>query len=209
MRGKTLWVAAVAAGVLATSGAFAQWAPPGPGMWGPGGQGRPDTSRTQTRQGEMTRHGWKMDELERMFDGQSNFNRGRALTLAREIEAGAGEALWKQFEQPGSHGPSTRITPRILADFDTFKEYAEVLKSNAGSLASALEAKPTPQEVFQGRAMMPRGSTMPPPWAMHAPQRRAAPQQQDIGAVDLKALQAFAATAATCEVCHMVYRGRR
>lgn len=197
---------AAVAGVLLAGSALAQWngpwAPSGPfqapGYQNPMAQGQ---QQTQGRRIDMTDHGRNMDELDKMFDGRLNFNRDRALRLARELEAEAGEALWKQF-QPGSHSRNSRVMPRILSDFETFQAYAETLKHNAGALVAALENNPTPHDVMRGGAYVPRGS-------YNTPWRRSPYQRPDFGAVDMRALQAYATMAATCNICHTVYRGWR
>lgn len=194
--------AAALAGVALAGGASAQWGGPwggGPGFQNPMSQSGP---QTQGRRTMMTGHGHNMDGLDKMFDGRLNFNRDRALRIAREIEASAGESLWKQFEVD-THAPSSRVTPRILSDFDTFQAYAETLKYNAGVLIEALERNPAPPEVYGGRAYVPRGSYGTP----YRGGRH--PQAPDFGAVDIKALQAYAGMVATCNICHTVYRGWR
>lgn len=200
-------IAAVGVVFMISTGASAQWGGPwqqgpwGPGVNNPRNQGQ---AQTQDRRIAMTRHGQNMEELEKLFDGRLNFDRGRALRLAKSIVAEGGENLWGKFES-GSHGRNSRVMPRILSDFDTFKAYAEALKSNAETLVASLEAQPTPHDVMRGGAYVPRGSNPRPPWARGPNDRR----QRDFGAVDMRALQSFAAVSATCDVCHMVYRGWR
>lgn len=196
---------AVAAGIALASSALAQWSGPwGAGPGGPGYQLGQGQQQTQGRRTQMTGHGHSMDELEKLFDGRLNFNRDRALRIAREIEAGAGENLWKQF-QAGTHGPSTRVMPRILSDFETFQTYAETLKHNAGVLVEALQRNPTPHDVYRGGAYVPRGSYGTP----YRPGPYGQAHRPDFGAVDMKAMQAYAGMVATCNICHMVYRDWR
>ena len=198
-----------AAGIAVASSALAQWnmpwggGPGGPGFMAGQGQQQPQ-QQTQARRTQMTGHGHNMDELEKLFDGRLNFNRDRALRIAREIEAGAGENLWKQF-QTGTHGLNSRVMPRILSDFETFQAYAETLKHNAGVLVEALQRNPTPVDVYRGGAYVPRGSYGTP--YRRGPYGQA--QRPDFGAVDMKAMQAYAGMVATCNICHMVYRDWR
>ncbi|MEJ2321041.1 MAG: cytochrome c [Gammaproteobacteria bacterium] len=81
---------------------------PGYGPWGPGPYGMPPrlgsfdrTKMRLDRQRQMSNHDDAMEELGDMLYGRYNFDREKAIELAREIESGAGMALVRNFH-PGS-----------------------------------------------------------------------------------------------------------
>jgi len=169
------------------------------GPYGGGPYG--SSAMTHDRQGVMRDHGRDMRDLAAMIDGRRMFDRVEATKLARGIEAGTGENLWRLYA-PGSIAPGSRSMPWIWNNFDAFKGYAEGAKAAAGALAEALEKRPTGFDVARGGAWMPRpgfGPGMGPGnrWGQRG------------GAIDTDALAAFDKLTATCHSCHVNFRGGR
>ena len=187
-------------GMAALGTANAWW---GGGPWGPhgaapyGGSPYGSSAMTQDRQAVMRDHGRAMRDLASMFDGRRMFDRVEATKLAREIEAGTGENLWRLYA-PGSIAPGSRSMPWIWNNFDAFKGYAEGAKAAAGTLAKALEKRPTGSDFAQGHAYLPHPGFGPGGrWGQRG------------GAIDTEALKAFNELTATCHGCHANFRGGR
>ncbi|MBF0130756.1 MAG: cytochrome c, partial [Alphaproteobacteria bacterium] len=151
------------------------------------------------RKNLMRDHGSAMRRLSLMFDGRGGFDRREATKLARTVEAGAGENLWRLYA-PGSVAPGSRATPWMWEDFDSFKNNAEALKTAAGDLADALEKRPTADDYAEGRAWVPayphglRGPWDNGEWGA------------DGGGLTRDALDRFDTLADTCTACHVNYR---
>lgn len=203
------------AGLVAT--ASAQWwggGPWGGGPRGPGFHGRDGDPRVMTfdRQVMMRDHGEAMLDLKRMFDGRRSFDRRQAAIWAGEIEAGAGENLWRLY-MPGSRARNSRALPRVWAEFDTFKGFAETLKNRAAALADELAERPTvdqlrrgdihvpPMERYRGR---PWGAYGGGPWG--GPGRYGGRWGQRGGAMTKDSVAAFTEVVNACHQCHDHFR---
>ena len=175
----------------------------GPGYAGPYGAG-PYGSRygssamTHDRQRLMRDHGRAMRDLEAMFEGRMMFDRTEATKLAREIEAGAGENMWRLYA-PGSVAPGSRSAPNIWGNFETFKANAQAVKEAAGKVADALEKRPTGAD-YQ------RGVWVPPHSMGYG---RGGPWGQRGGAIAKEAVGEFNRLTVTCHACHGAFRGPR
>ena len=89
----------------------------------------------QDRQKLMRNHGHAMDDLESIIDGRKRFDRLEATKLAREIEAGAGENMWRLYEPSSVTARGSRTAAPIWGNFEVFKANANALKQTAGALA--------------------------------------------------------------------------
>ena len=198
---------ALGVGLLMAGTAVAQyWG----GPWGGGPYGHRSGAMTHDRQILMTEHGNTMRKIKRMFDGRRTFDRTEATKAAREIEAGAGENLWRLYA-PGSRGMGSRSAPTVWGSFDTFKSHAEALKAAARDLADALEERPTAKDWQSGQAFMPprsarRFGPWGGPWGGGGPYDR---WGQQGGGISTEAIAAFNKLKAVCHDCHANFRFSR
>ena len=91
------------------------------------------------RQRQMNRHSDAMDELGDMIYGRYRFEREEALELARQIEAGAGAALMRNFHPGAIATDGSHTTPAFWGNEATFKANADALQAAAKTLADELE----------------------------------------------------------------------
>lgn len=202
-------LAAVGVGLMVAGSALAQywggpWGGYGPHGYGPWGHDR--GAMAQDRQHLMSQHETTMRDLKRMFDGRRTFDRTEATKLAREIEAGAGENLWRLYA-PGSQRPGSRSAPTVWGSFDTFKSHSEALKTAAADLAEALEARPTAQDWRQGQVWVPPMSARRhAPWG--GPYGRGLHDRWGDrgGAMTREAVDAFNKLVDVCHRCHANFR---
>ena len=210
---KFLIGAALVGGTM-TIGAGAQgyWGPSWGGPWSePGWGGGPwsesgypysgygrSLDRMHERQSEMRDHRAAMQSVARMLSGQRSFDRAKAIGLAREIEASAGENMARLFK-PGDWRRSPLTRARIGDEIETFKANADALKQAAGELADALEKQPSAEDVRAGRAWS-RDWGMGGPYSRWRNERRAVTQQ---------VFDAYTKLRATCHGCHANFRSAR
>ncbi len=215
-------------GLLGAAAAQAWWNPYWGGYgggpygygYGPyGGHGPGASGMTFDRQNMMREHGRGMRQLARMIDGRSMFDRRKATTLAREIESGAGENLWRLYA-PGSFGLGSRTMPHTWGDFDTFKGHADQLKAAAANLADALEKRPTRENIQEGVWIPPNpanrhgygyGHGGYGPWGYGGGPYGGVerPWGQRGGGITKAALEALDDLKEACVNCHANYRGSR
>jgi cytochrome c556 len=126
---------------------------PGYGPWGPGPYGMPPrlgsfdrTKMRLDRQRQMSNHDDAMEELGDMLYGRYNFDREKAIELAREIESGAGMALVRNFHPGSIATDESHTTPAFWGNEATFKANADALKTAATALAEELAKRPTDEE---------------------------------------------------------------
>jgi cytochrome c556 len=143
----------------------------------------------------MRDHRAATQSVARMLSGQRRFDRAKAIGLAREIEASAGENMAQLF-QPGDSQRSPLSRARIGEEMETFKTRAEALKAAAGELAVALEEQPGAEDIRAGRAWS-------PDWGMAAPYSR---RRTAGGAVTPQVFDAYTKLRATCHGCHANFR---
>lgn len=201
--------AAVFGGALTFgTGASAYWGGPwGVGPWGGtpyspyGAYGGRDL--THERQADMRDHQSAMRDVGRMLSGRRPFDRAEATRLAREIEASAGENLWRLF-RPGDWREGSRSTSIIWGNMDTFKSHAEALKAAAGNLADELEKRPSSEDYAEGGAVVPdwRGRYGATPWE-GGPHGRWGNRG---GAVTRDVYDAYLKLQDTCDGCHRNFR---
>jgi cytochrome c556 len=210
---KFLIGAALVGGTMTTgAGAQGYWGPswggPGPEPgWGGGpwsesgypysGYGR-SLDRMHERQSEMRDHRAAMQSVARMLSGQRSFDRAKAIGLAREIEASAGENMARLFK-PGDWPRSPLTRARIGDEMETFKANADALKQAAGELADALEKQPSGEDVRAGRAWS-------PDWGMGGRYSRWTNERR---AVTQQVFDAYTRLRATCHGCHANFRSAR
>ncbi len=217
-RNLRILISAVAFGGAMTFGAGAvaywggpwdgDWGGPGGGPWGGGpyypygGYGGRDL--IHQRQVEMRDHEQAMRDVGHMLSGRRPFDRVEATRLAREIEATAGENLWRMF-RPGDWRMGSRSSSIIWGDMDRFKSHAEALKAAAGQLADELEKRPTAEEYAGGKAVV-------PDWRLE--RYGAAPWEGGPysrwgnrgGAVTKEVYDAYLKLEDTCHGCHANFR---
>lgn len=194
------------------AGAQGYWGPSWGGPWSePGWGGGPwsepgypyggygqSLDRMHERQREMRDHRAAMQSVARMLSGQRNFDRAKAIGLAREIEASAGENMARLFK-PGDWQRSPLTRARIGDEMETFKANADALKQAAGELADALEKQPSAEDVSAGRAWS-------PDWGMGGPHSR---WRNERRAVTQQVFDAYTKLRATCHGCHANFRSAR
>lgn len=143
------------------------------------------------RQRQMNRHSDAMDELGDMIYGRYRFERVEALELARQIEAGAGNALMRNFHPGAIATDGSHTTPAFWGNEATFKANAEALQAAAKTLADELEkglqtAEETDEAAQEGRY-----------------QRR----WRDEEPVPPEVRKKFNQVANACRACHATFRG--
>lgn len=149
---------------------------------------------TYERQNLMRDHGWSMQDLAAMFEGRRGFKRDQAVQLARELEAGLGESMLQDFS------PGTRVARHawVWRDFGAFRGYAIGAEKAAGRLADALAEPPDASEMRQQGVWM---TSRRPRFG------RFASVSDD--QVSMDAIRAYDQLNATCQSCHMRFRGYR
>jgi cytochrome c556 len=191
--GKGFWgMAALGAGMLLMGSASAWYGDP---WYRPYGSG----AVTYERQNMMRAHGYNMDRLAEMLEGQQIFNREEAVRLARELEAGFGDSLIRNFA-PGTVVAGSRTAPWTWRDFGAFAGYARAAEQSSAALAKALEKEPQSTETRPAAGPVPpwgRGSARGP-WGRPL----AVP-------LSMEAFQAYSRLYATCQSCHIGFRGWR
>jgi len=202
-------VALISAAMTLGATAQAYWGGPWGGPWGGSpwhGPGYPYRSqeqareRTYERQHEMYDHKNAMRAVARMLSGRRSFDRAEAVSLVREIEAGAGENLTKLFKAGDSRrSPLSRAR---IDDMDTFKANAEALKEAAGELADKLEQEPSAEDVRTGQAMSPGWNRS----MRRGMGDRYSRGRSEGGAVTTEVFGAFTKLLGTCNGCHADFR---
>ena len=184
--------------MVAISAAHAWYDGPYRHHYGPSyyGQHGPDSMK-RDRQKLMRNHGHAMDELEAIIEGRKRFDRLEATKLAREIEAGAGENMWRLYEPASVTAPGSRTAPPIWGNFDTFKANANALKQTAGSLADELEKRPTQTDYQEGVWVPPRSSGFGNLWGQRG------------GDMTNEAITEYIRLGRICTVCHLNFRTSR
>ncbi|KHF24964.1 c-type cytochrome [Solemya velum gill symbiont] len=164
-----------------------------PSYYGPHGP----NSHKQDRQGMMRDHGWAMRDLAAIIQGRKPFDRREATMLAREIEAGAGENLWRLYSPSSVASPGSRAAPSVWGSFDNFKANAAAMKESADRLADALEKRPTSEDYKQGVWVPEYSSPYGNRWG-----------ERD-GGIIKEALNEYMRLNTICNACHQGYRGSR
>ena len=167
------------------------------GWYGPSYNDYGPHSMKRDRQQLMRNHGHAMDELADMIDGRRRFDRLKATKLAREIEAGAGENMWRLYPPESVDAPGSRTAPPIWGNFETFKANANALKQTAGALADELEKRPTPADVQEGVWVPRYGSGLGNRWGQRG------------GDVTQEAIAEYIRLGRICTVCHLNFRTSR
>lgn len=152
----------------------------------------------QDRQKLMRNHGHAMDDLEQIIEGRKRFDRLEATKLAREIEAGAGENMWRLYEPDSVAVRGSRTAAPIWGNFETFKANANALKQSAGALADQLEKRPTSSDYQQeGVWVPPRSSGFGNLWGQRG------------GDMTREAIAEYIRLGRICTVCHLNFRTSR
>ena len=183
--------------MVTVSASYAWYDRPYRSSYGPSGQYGPDAMK-RDRQKLMRNHGHAMDELENIIEGRKRFDRLEATRLAREIEAGAGENMWRLYEPASVAAPGSRAAPPIWGNFETFKANANALKLTAGALADELEKRPTQTDFYQeGVWVPPRSSGLGNLWGQRG------------GDMTHEAIAEYVRLGRICTVCHLNFRTSR
>ena len=183
-------IAALAAGLLIPGTASAWYGDP---WYRPYGSG----AMVYKRQNMMRGHGYTMSELADMLEGRRMLNRTEAVRLARELEAGFGDSLIGHFA-PGTVVAGSRTSPSAWRNFGAFRGYAEAAKQAAARLAEALDKTSSGQDVQQ------TANWVPPRRMGYGPRGH-----RPVGLVPVEVIQEFGRLNATCNSCHMLFRGPR
>jgi cytochrome c556 len=143
------------------------------------------------RQRQMGRHSDAMDELGDMIYGRYRFERAEALELARQIEAGAGNALMRNFHPGAIATDGSHTTPAFWGNEATFKANADALQAAARALADELEkGLETAQEVDES-----------------AQTSRYNRRWRDDEPVPPEVRKKFNQVSNACRACHATFRG--
>ena len=110
----------------------------------------------RNRQQMMSTHDDAMDELNELLYGRYGFDRAVAIKLARKIEISSGYALTSNFHPGAVRGFSSRTTPALWGNEQTFKANALALQVAASDLASEFEKQPKADE--EGAVQLPKRS---------------------------------------------------
>ena len=148
----------------------------------------------QDRQKLMRDHGHAMDDLEAIIVGRTRFDRLEATKLAREIESGAGENMWRLYAPASVAAPGSRTAPPIWGNFETFKANSVALKETAGALADELEKRPTGEDYQEGVWIPPYSSGFGNRWGQRG------------GDMTQEAIAEFIRLERVCTVCHLDFR---
>lgn len=147
------------------------------------------------RQEMMSNHQEALNELSAMLYGGKGFDRSEAVKLARYIQSGSGIALQRNLH-PGSVVTSgSRALPSVWQNPEGVKAYADALSAAAGGLAEALVIQPPPEKAI----LLPRRDA-----AFACKDDDEACKQV---AVDPSVWKKFNDLSATCEGCHVGFRG--
>jgi cytochrome c556 len=185
------------------------WSEPGWGG-GPGSEpgysfgsfGPMDLNRTHQRQSQMRDHKAAMQSVARMLSGRRSFDRAEAISVAREIEASAGENLVRLFES-ADHRRSPISRARVGEGVEAFQARAAALKVAAGALADALEKQPTVEDMRAGRAWSPDWRRSTRGLGAGGPYGR---WRNESGALTKEVFDAFYKLQDTCHGCHANFR---
>jgi cytochrome c556 len=194
-----------------------RWARPyygGPTTWGrptwggptyysrPGGSFYPPprinsydrTIMKNNRQSMMSEHDSAMDHLADMLYGRYRFDREDAIDYAREIENDSGLNLVRNFHPGSVATDGSHTAPTLWGNEQSFRAYAEALRTAAKALREELEKRPAEGE----NAMYPRrdkGFDYRPRFGTEDD-----PISPDV-------MDKFNDLAATCITCHSYFRG--
>ena len=189
-RKRLMAMAAAAAGLLFMGAAGAWWY--GDPWYRPYGAG----AMTYERQTDMRHHGLDMRDLSSMFNGERSFDREEAVRLARDLERGFGDEMIGNFA-PGAVVAGSSVAPWTWRNFGAFRGYNRAAQQAAASLAGALEAEPTAQDVRQTGVWIP-GRRMNYGRFGHLD-----------GLISMDAIRDYSRLNATCHSCHTLFRGWR
>jgi len=172
------------------SAAHAWYGPYGPSYYGQYGP----NAMKRDRQKLMRGHAQAMDDLAAIIEGRKRFDRLKATKLAREIEAGAGENMWRLYAPDSVAAPGSRTAPPIWGNFETFKANANALKETAGGLADELEKRPTDKDYQEGVWIPPYSSGLGNRWGQRG------------GDMTQAAIAEYIRLERVCAVCHLDFR---
>ena len=148
----------------------------------------------QDRQKLMRNHGDAMDDLHDIIVGRKRFDRLEATKLAREIESGAGENMWRLYAPASVAAPGSRTAPPIWGNFETFKANSVALKETAGALADELEKRPTGEDYREGVWIPPYSAGVGNRWGQRG------------GDMTQEAIAEYIRLERICTVCHLDFR---
>jgi cytochrome c556 len=146
--------------------------------------------RIDRRQSHMAGFGNATDELGAMLYGNLGFDRARAISLARRIEAYASANMVDDFHPGAIAAYRSNTTLALWGNPETFRRNAQALKAAAAVLADQFEQEPTSG-------------------AVSLPQRGYRQSQTSVEQVKVspQVWKSFNAMTSVCDNCHRGYRG--
>lgn len=152
-------------------------------------------SLKMNRQEMMSDHQDALNELSAMLYGGKGFDRSEAVQLARKIQSGSGIKLSRNFHPGAVVTSGSRALPSVWQNQDAFKGYADNLSLAAGELAKALVIQPKPENAILLRKRDVAFSC------------KKGDEACTKVAVDPSVWEKFNNLSATCEGCHVGFRG--
>ncbi len=104
------------------------------------------STMVRNRQRIMDTHDETMNELNELLYGRYGFDRAVAIKLARKIVRTSGASLTGNFHPDSVSTFSSRTSPALWGNEQTFKANAQALQAAAIDLAKELEKQPTAEE---------------------------------------------------------------
>lgn len=175
-------------------GYYNPWVAPPTGFWYPP---LPSYDRSQMKRGRQRRmdnFDDAMNELRDMLYGGADFERTRAIQIARKIEATSGHALTGNFHPGSVVTTGSRTTTALWGNEEAFKANAEALRLSAGALADELAKRPTEE---QGAVYLSKRS-----------EEYGRKKDYEEVPVSPQIWKKFNALSDTCVACHSAFRGR-
>ena len=189
--GNPYWGAPYAAPGWGGYPAYGPWGTPRPYYLPPRLDSYDRSMMRLNRQRMMDHHSDAMDELGDMIYGRYRFEREQALELARQIEAGSGSALMRNFHPGAIATDGSHTTPAFWGNEATFKTNEDALQAAAKALADELEKGLVAEEGVDASAEADRDYRR---WRGDEP-------------VPAEVRKKFNQVANACRACHATFRG--
>jgi len=171
--------------------AYSPWVAP-PAYYYPRLPSYDRSTMVRKRQQMMSTHDETMNRLNELLYGRYGFDRAVAIKLARKIELTSGSSLTGNFHPDAVATFSSRTTPALWGNEQTFKANAQALQAAARDLAKELEKQPTAKE-----------------GAIYLPKRSISFGRDEPETVPVSAgiWEKFNALSNVCASCHSGFRG--
>ena len=174
-------------------GYYRPWVAPPNYFWYPRLPSYDRSKMRQGRQHQMNNFDDAMNDLRDMLYGGEDFDRTRAIQLARKIEATSGHALTGNFHPGSVVTTGSRVTTALWGNEEAFKANAEALRLAAGDFADELAKRPSEQ---QGAVYLSQRSEH----FGRSKEHKEAPVSPQIW-------KKFNVLSDTCVTCHSTFRG--